>query len=55
MADLHHPLAVRVYDQLRARGTAPPMPRDYGLRVVSEVLRTADHIRLLETPQEQKP
>lgn len=49
-----HPYAVRVYDDLRSRGCAPPLPREYGLNLVSETLRAADHIRLLETPLEKQ-
>ncbi len=50
-----HPDTERVYRDLLQHGTAPPLPRDYGLRVVSAVLRAHDHIRLLETAKEQKP
>lgn len=49
-----HPMAERVYDRLTARGVARPLPREYGLRVISEALHTADHIRLLETPPTQE-
>lgn len=43
-----HPYAVRVWEQLTARGIARPLPRDYGLRLVSEILHTADHLRAHE-------
>jgi len=48
-----HPHAEQVYAALRARGCAPPLPREYGLYLVSETLRAADHIRLLETPKDK--
>ena len=38
MTDVH-PDAVRLYEELRRRGTAPPRPREYGLRVITELLR----------------
>lgn len=43
-----HPLTEPVYEQLTARGIALPLPRDYGLRLVSEILHTADHLRAHE-------
>lgn len=43
-----HPYAVRVYEQLTARGMARPLPRDYGLRVVSESLYLAEQLRARE-------
>jgi hypothetical protein len=50
-----HPDTERVYADLLQHGAAPPLPRDYGLRVVSAVLRAHDHIRLLETARQEKP
>jgi hypothetical protein len=50
-----HPLTGRVYETLRGRGVMPPLPREYGLRVVSEVLRAADQIHLLEQVERAKP
>ena len=49
-----HPDTERIYDSLSQRGTAPPLPREYGLRLVDSVLRAADHIRLLRTQEEEK-
>jgi len=44
-----HPYAVRVLGRLEARGVARPLPRDYGLRVISEALHTLDQLRAQDT------
>lgn len=49
-----HPYAVRVWERLTSRGVARPLPRDYGVWVISEALHAADHIRLLEATQQNQ-
>lgn len=49
-----HPYAVQVYEQLTSRGVARPLPRDYGLLVISEALHAADQLRKTEAQQQKQ-
>jgi len=41
LRNVEQPDPAELYEELRRRGVAPPRPREYGLRVIAELLRIA--------------